>query len=216
MSIEEQLRSLRHANRKRFTERIKVLKPDEKPQLKSWVCCFDLETTNLYGNFMGVVLCAVIKPWGGKPIIFRGDQYDTWENGRSDDSQIVLDIYDELKDYGIWVAHNGLNFDINFLRTRMAELGIDMPQPKNVDPVRLARRYLRFKFNNLEAVGEHYGFFGKTRVNPKKWNKAALDGHIPSLEYIVEHCVADVELLEKITSKMSYLIPKVTNFGSDT
>ena len=219
-NISGQLYDVRKENRKLFREKIKHLveyrqaKNDDKVSDK-FVCCFDLETTNLYGNFLGVILCGVVKPWGGEPIVFRGDRYDTWENQRSDDSQICVDLYSELKKYSVWVAHNGLAFDVNFLRTRLVEPRIEMPQPKNIDPVRIARRHLRFKFNTLEAVGDHFGYTGKTRLSPKIWNKAALDGNIPSLDYIVEHCVADVVLPEKVMNSMRYLVPKISQWGSD-
>jgi len=184
---------------------------------RPWICTFDLETTNLHANFMGIILAGVIKPWGQKPIVFRGDDYKTWRNKRSDDSGICKDIYKELKQYRIWVAHNGLNFDINFLRSRMHKYGKRMQQPKNVDPVRLARRYLRFKFNSLKAVGEHFGHYGyKTDVSQHIWNEAAFDGSSKALDYIVKHCVKDCELLELVTNDIDYLIPKVTQWGSDT
>jgi len=218
ISIKDQMDELRRANKKGFLSKLKHLLPyirEQKKQPNPWACCFDLETTNLYGNFMGVILCGVIKPWGGEPVIFRGDQYDTWERKRSDDSQIAVDIYTELSKYSICIAHNGLAFDINFLRSRLGKVGVEMPQPKNVDPVRLARRFMRFKFNSLESVGEHFGFIGKTRVSPKYWNEAALDGNSRALDYIVEHCVADVDLLEKVADKLRYLAPKITQWGSD-
>ena len=222
MTAKEQLDEIRRKNRSSYSKRVSVLsahyqKPGRKTngEVRPWVCCFDLETTNLHGNFMGVILCGVVKPIGGKSIIFRGDEYDTWEHKRSDDSQISVDIYSELSKYTICIAHNGLAFDINFLRSRLGKVDVEMPQPKNVDPVRIARRYLRFKFNNLESVGEHFGFTGKTRVAPQYWNEAALDGNRVALDYIVEHCIADVDLLEKVADKLRYLAPKITQWGSD-
>lgn len=223
MSAKEQLDKIRRENRRFFKEKMKALGgPVEHPitvesafKPRPWICCFDLETTNLHANFVGVILCGVIKPWGEPAKVFRGDHYDTWENKRSDDSQIAVDIYNELLKYRVWVAHNGLNFDINFLRSRLGKAGIQMPQPKNIDPVRLARRFLRFKFNSLEAVGEHFGFSGKTKVEQTLWTKCALDGDREALDYIVDHCVADVELLEKVTDKLDYLAPKITAQGSD-
>jgi len=225
MDVKKQLEELRIKNRQTFPKKLSSLLPynqpeikKEKPSVPPFATCFDLETTNLDAGFMGVILCAVIKPWGGEMKVFRADHYDTWEKKRSDDSQIVVDIYNELKPASVWIAHNGVNFDINFLRTRMAvpEVGAEMPQPKTFDPVRSARRYFRMRFNNLESVGMHLGFEGKTRVAPKYWYKAALDGDSKALDYIVEHCIADVILLENVANKMRYLAPKLTQWGSDT
>ena len=178
-------------------------------------CSFDLETSNLNANF-GIILCAVVKPFDGTCRVFRGDAYPKWKKHRSDDSALCHDIMEELQRYDIWIAHNGTNFDIPFLRTRLMRTGIRMPQPKIVDPVRLARRYLRLGYNSLEQVAAHFGIYGKTKVEGHYWMEATLDGSVVAMNYIVEHCIADVRLLEKVADKLCYLVPKVTAFGSDT
>lgn len=177
-------------------------------------CSFDLETTNLNANF-GIILCACIKPFDGKVKVFRGDDYNTWEKKRSKDGKLCKAIYKELKRYDIWIAHNGVNFDIPFLRTRLTKANVQMMQPKVVDPVRLARRFLRLGYNSLEQVAGHFGIYGKTTVAGKHWMRAALDGNKKSMDYIVEHCIADVEILEKVADKVNYLVPKIGQFGSD-
>lgn len=177
-------------------------------------CSFDLETTNLNANF-GVILCACIKPFDGEVKTFRGDSYPNWKTRRSLDAALCRDIYKELSRYDIWLAHNGTNFDVPFLRTRLYKAGVKMPQPKIVDPVRLARRYLKLGYNSLEQVAAHFGFYGKTKVEGHYWMEAALDGDKKAMDYIVEHCIADVELLEKVADSMNYLVPRIGSFGSD-
>lgn len=175
---------------------------------------FDLETTNLNGNF-GVILCACVKPYGEKVKIFRGDNYSSWTHKRSDDSKLARDVYEELKQHRVWIAHNGIKFDVPFLRTRLMKAGTEMSQPIIYDPVRLARRYMKFGYNSLEQVGAHFGIGGKTLVTGDHWMKAALDGNHKSMNYIVEHCVADVEILERVAEKFAHLIPKLDTRGSD-
>ncbi len=65
-------------------------------------------------------------------------------------------------------------------------------------------------------MATHFGFQGKTKVDPEHWNKAALDGCRKSMDYIVEHCEADVILLEEVTELLRPFVPKVTQWGSDT
>jgi len=175
---------------------------------------FDLETTGLNADFMGVILVGCIKRFDGPVKTFRRDRFPNWDK-RSDDSSIAKAIYEELLKYDIWVAHNGTVYDVNFLRSRLSLCGINMMQPKIVDPVRIARRYYKLSRNSLENFGRHHGLYGKTHVEPKVWNSAALDGNRQSMDYIVEHCIADVKLLEKLTDKVKHLVPKVTSWGSD-
>jgi DNA polymerase elongation subunit (family B) len=184
---------------------------DRMKKPSNWVCSFDLETTGI-----GVVLCGVVKPWGEKPIVFRGDKYKAdWKEKRSDDSAVCKAIFDELQKYDIWIAHNGVMFDDKYLRSRLAKVGVTMPSHKLVDPVRLARNFYKFRYNSLEAVGEHFGHYGKTKVAQHIWTEAALDGSVKALDYITNHCIADVVLLEKVANEMKPLIPKINTYGSD-
>jgi DNA polymerase III epsilon subunit-like protein len=177
-------------------------------------CILDLETTGLNADFMGVILVGCVKPFDKPVMTFRRDRYPSWDK-RSDDQRIAKDIYAELQKYDIWVAHNGVCYDVNFLRARLAKWNIQMLQPKIVDPVRIARRYFKISRNSLESFGRHHGIYGKTHVEPDIWNRAALDGDRKAMDYIVKHCVADVKLLEKLTDRVKYLVPKITSWGSD-
>lgn len=177
-------------------------------------CSFDLETSNLNANF-GIILCAVVKPFDGKAKVFRGDHYPTWKSHRSNDRALCVDVLRELERYDIWIAHNGTHFDIPFLRTRLMRTGVRMHQPKIVDPVKLARRYLKLGYNSLEQVAAHFGLYGKTKVEARYWLEATLDGSHIAMDYIVKHCIADVDLLEKVADKLGYLVPRIGSFGSD-
>lgn len=174
-------------------------------------CCFDLETTGLNADF-GIILCAVIKEAGKKPIVFRADKTcKTWKTKRSDDSDIVKAIASELSKYDILIAHNGVCYDLPFLRTRLAKHGLPFfPNKKVIDPVLIARRALRMSGNGLEKICSLLGFNMKTRVDGQLWMKASLDGDVSAMNYIVDHCVADVDMLEKM---VDYLKPYCTSFN---
>src|SRR5262245_25969982 len=103
-------------------------------------CCFDLETTNLAGDF-GIILCAVIKPAHAGSRIFRADRLrKSWLTRRSNDRAILRAVVEELSNYDIWVAHNGARFDVPFLRTRLLRWSMPpLPNKKLIDPVLLAR-----------------------------------------------------------------------------
>jgi uncharacterized protein YprB with RNaseH-like and TPR domain len=178
-------------------------------------CCFDLETTNLCADF-GVVLCGVVKPAHGKPLVFRADQLNkNWKTGRSDDSAVVKAIVDELSSHDIWVAHNGARFDVPFLRTRLLRWGLGaLPSAKLIDPVFLARNKLRMSFNSLSQVANLLGCNNKTEVQPEVWLKAALDGDKKSMDYIVAHCVADVDVLEQVVGALKVYSTAYNSWGS--
>jgi uncharacterized protein YprB with RNaseH-like and TPR domain len=179
------------------------------------ICTFDLETTSLNADF-GVLLCSVIKPSHGKAVILRADQINKkWDTKRSDDSAIVKATCEELNKYDCWVAHNGARFDVPFLRTRIAKWRLPpLVDAKLIDPVQLARNKLKLSYNGLERIADFLGVNTKTTVDGQKWLEAALDGNRKAMGYIVEHCVEDVLMLEKIVDSVKHYSKTFNSWGS--
>jgi uncharacterized protein YprB with RNaseH-like and TPR domain len=179
------------------------------------ICTFDLETTSLNADF-GVLLCAVIKPSHGKPIIFRADELNKqWDTKRSNDKAIVQAVASELTKYDCWLAHNGLRFDVPFLRTRIARWKLPpLPDSKLIDPVQLARNKLKLSYNSLERIAGFLGVNHKTVVDGDLWLRAALDGDRKAMNYIVDHCVKDVSMLEDIVDAVKAYSKTFNSWGS--
>lgn len=163
------------------------------------ICTFDLETTSLDADF-GVLLCAVIKPHHGKPVVLRADKLNPrWDKGRSNDKAVVQAAAEELARHDIWIAHNGARFDVPFLRTRLARWGLPpLQDAKLIDPVQIARNKLKFGYNSLDRITDFAGCNSKTKVSGDSWLRAALDGDRKAMNYIVDHCIKDVLMLEEI------------------
>lgn len=179
-------------------------------------CCFDLETSSLNADF-GIVLCGVVQGDGKKPRIFRGDEINPhWRTKRSDDKALVKAIVRELEQYDIWIAHNGAKFDVPFLRTRLMAWGLPpLATKKLVDPVWLARNKLRLSYNSLKQVAAHLGIEQrKTEVTPQQWLRAYLDGDTRAMNYIVEHCVLDVEILAQVINNIKHYATQLNSWGS--
>lgn len=86
-----------------FVKEIRLAKPQRLLDIVS----FDIETTNLTADF-SVLLCACLKPFGKKAMVFRGDEYnENWATDRADDRAIVRAIADELSKHAIIVTHYG-------------------------------------------------------------------------------------------------------------
>jgi uncharacterized protein YprB with RNaseH-like and TPR domain len=162
--------------------------------------CFDIETSSLDGHF-GIILVAAVKPNHGKIKVFRLDEINKkWKTERSNDKELVIALSSELLKYDILVAHNGLKFDIPFIRARMAfwNLGT-FPNKKIIDPYQIAKNNFRVFSKSLDSLSDLIGCKKKkTPVQGRYWIKAVLDGDKKSMDYIVEHCVRDVEILEEL------------------
>lgn len=186
-----------------------------------YTCLLDIETTGFEADY-NIILCAVLKTYQpdgkGKITVLRSDSYTNWDHNRSVDAPICKDLHNALMPYDIIIAHNGVNFDVRFMMTRFLKWGIVWPQPKIVDPVRIARRYLRLGRNGLESACHHFGIYGKTSCIGDKWMEAKFDRgrtNKSAMNYVVDHCVADIDILEKFTTKIKHLAPKINQMGSD-
>ena len=178
-------------------------------------CCFDLVCSALTADF-GIILAAVVKGPNEDPVVFRLDEMNKdWKTKRSDDSTVVRAVADELAKYDILIAHNGVNFDLPFLRTRMLYHGMkSFPEKKVIDPVQIARKRLRLSRNTLAKVAGISKAGKKYYTDAEVWIKATLDGDRKSMDEIVEHCKQDVILLERIVHHIKDYSPTFNAWGS--
>lgn len=180
------------------------------------IATFDIETTHLCADF-GIILCAVVKSSesNAKPVVIRGDDYASWDKRRSNDRETVMALRDELDRYDVLVAHNGLKFDLPFIRTRLAKWGRKpLSDFKIVDPVQLARNKFRMSYNSLEKLATFLDCNSKTKVEGKYWLRAALDGDRKAMNYIVKHCVEDVATLEQVVDSLKSYSTAFNTWGS--
>jgi hypothetical protein len=178
---------------------------------------FDIETTGLNAGF-GVVLCAVVRLYGpDETFVLRADDYPEWKEGRrANDKALVADILNVLSEADILVAHNGVKFDMPFLRTRAIIHGLPAVNfQKIIDPVLLARQTFRFPGNSLQSISGVIGTeAAKTPLRPEVWQRATMNGDPDAMNEIVEHCIADVEVLEEVCLKIRGYIRKIDSSGS--
>lgn len=203
-------------NDERNTQKLKY---DERriPRNPLRTCVFDIEATALDASF-GRVLCCAIQSYDPPEMkVFRADDYESWRRGlRADDSEIVRDILNYLQSFDIWYAHNGVNYDVPFLRTKAVIHGLPPVEARKViDPVLLARKRFRFHSNSLDSIASVIGTeFKKSVVAPEAWRRAVGDGDKDSMDYIVDHCVKDVAVLEEVAHKLQGYVQAIDQYGS--
>jgi|GEM_PF-3161644 len=161
------------------------------------IVAFDIETTNLKAD-IGFVLCAVVKPLGEDPVVLRldelrGDSGKPWDDGR-----LVATLVDILASAHLAYGWNIRRFDIRFLRTRRLLLG-QSQTPRMVATIDLLQVARRFAFHsNRQAVWmESLSRYQKTEVIGVEWVRA-MTGDREAMDYVVQHCLADVMGLEEI------------------
>lgn len=202
-------------NRVKPEERMTVTESEllaMRPAVNLDFVCFDLETSNLNADF-SILLTAAIKPYGLPAIVFRADEYPTWENNRADDSLLTFDIAEELKRHAIVIGHYSQKFDIPFLRAKMTKHGLEpLPLMFGIDTWRIAKNNFKVSSRRLKNLANYFDIGEKEGVEGGLWMRAAYDGSKEAMDAIVQHNIVDVEVLEKLACiSFQYLksIPKL-------
>lgn len=154
----------------------------------------DIEASQLKGNF-GHTISWAIKDRGGR---VHSDVLK--HHSLNDEKRILRSLLRQLKQYDLVYTYYGTGFDIPFLRTRCLYHKLPFPEYMTLyhrDVYFMARGRLSLHSKRLEAVAEFLGITDKTRLDPAIWVAAGF-GDKDAYDYIHEHNVADVEVLEKV------------------
>jgi uncharacterized protein YprB with RNaseH-like and TPR domain len=175
----------------------------KQPKILFW----DIETTHLKADF-GTCLCIGYK-WAGaaKPKVISITDYESWDTDRTDDSGVIADFADVYRQAEIVVTYFGKRFDLPYINAKMAEYGQEfLPNTPHLDLFFTVKSNLALSRKSLQNVGYHLGLSAeKTPVEGRIWKKAAT-GDPKSVKYIVDHCKADVLLLEEAYYRLRPLI----------
>ncbi len=182
-------------------EQRKLKRAQTMAQKNEWIlnnkriAIFDLETYDLAADF-GIIFIGVVKT-------FRSDEVHKFMMLPGDpitmDHKTVLEIRDVLEGYDYVISYNGTRFDIPYLNTRLL---IHYERPlkalRHKDLYFTAKSHLRLQSKRLAAVERAlFGEGAKTEIKPGYWAKA-LQGSKFHLDYIMDHCVKDCEVLERV------------------
>ena len=156
----------------------------------------DIETSNLKAN-AGEMLSWAIKVRGEDQPQYGLITQKEMLSGMYD-YRILLGCIEELVKLDAVVTFFGSRFDIPFLRTRCMSWDLPFPEYGTIwhwDLFYAARKKVLLHRKSLDALTSFIGVPGKTHLDMEIWWHAR-HGHRPSLEYVMEHNIADVLILE--------------------
>ena len=184
---------------------------------------FDLETWGLDRGW-GVTMIASFLIHGGthgpeRVTLRQRDSAAGKAGRRSDDREISEKIIGILKECHIGYAHNGDRFDVKWIRTVALKYGLEMPRLKLVDPCSIAWKKYLIGRNSLEAVADFLGISEekegqKVHLSPDVWRGALMDDDDECWNNLVVRCESDVEILNRISAKVTRDVGMVDYSGS--
>ena len=177
---------------------------------------FDIETTDLGGNF-GRLLCASFLNIGSdKVVTYRRDAKAFKGKRLTDDSKLAISIRDELEKTDIVIGWNSILFDVPFLNARLAAIG--------QRPIQIGEKFgtfhldlmyyaggqsMRLPGRRLDTVTKFFNVANlKTPLTPEVWADAAV-GDLVAMNQVVEHCEADVRATADVFPKLAPFVKKL-------
>lgn len=149
------------------------------------------------------MLSYAIKDGNSKTIHYEVISRKELTNGTLD-KNLVRECIKDMKKFDLIITYYGTKFDLPFIRSRALYWGLEFPEYGHIthkDCYYMVRNKLCIHRNRLEDACQLIGITGKTHLNGVYWVKA-LTGDKKSLEYILEHNKADVQILEKLHIKL--------------
>ena len=159
------------------------------------------------------VICISYK-WENEPKVYNL----RWDENKEDATMLkefttILEQADEA------VTHNGDRFDIPWLRTRCAILGLPFPTYiKSLDTFKKVKSMFNFQSNALNYIAKVLGLGGKINIAPEVWETvvftpAKYKEYEDAMGVMLEYCDYDVVLLEDVFHKILSYIKPVSHVG---
>lgn len=189
------------------------------PTLKPRILMFDIESSGLKGDFAncfcvgymyhGEKKASVVSIFDVAKACPSCKRFDT-----AQDALLMAPVHKIMSEADIWCGWYSKGFDWKFLNARFIEAGLPpLPDVPHIDLYYTAKHNFAFTSNRLASVREFLGTkTHKTALTKRIWRRAQA-GHADALQYIVDHCRADVLVLDQVYEKLKPYIrqhPRVT------
>ena len=136
-----------------------------------------------------------------------------------DDSRIVIELADLIRQADVICAHNVDRFDLPMMNNRLLLKQLPaLPKPKTVDTLKLAKRTFRLLSNKLDWLAQQLGFGNKIATDFNLW-KRCYDGDEKALKEMLRYNRKDVTLLQQVYEALepyAYGIPRLVDADGRT
>jgi DNA polymerase III epsilon subunit-like protein len=139
--------------------------------------------------------------------------YLQWDKNQCD-KKLLQEFITVANEADELVGHNGDKFDLSWIRTRCLLHKIDMfPTYNTIDTLKIARSKFKFNSNRLDYIGKFLGLGQKNHTNFDLWKDIMLKNCTKSMNTMIDYCIQDVVLLEKVHKALNNHIPAKTHYG---
>lgn len=162
----------------------------------------DLEFQNFKANY-GLLLTYAIKEYGKKEVL--GGKITTEEvRSKFLDKELTRRLIKDFSKFDVVVTYYGSKCDLPYMRTRALKWKLKFPSYgyiKHIDMYYIVKAKLSLNRNSLASACALLGIKGKNHVFGDIWIRA-VTGDQKSIDYIYDHNIRDVAILEKLYNRM--------------
>jgi DNA polymerase elongation subunit (family B) len=191
--------------------------PNQREVMKHFTRLGDYPGLTLKASINSIICCGY-KVLGEKKIhCINAWDYKEWRKDVNDDSKVVKEIYEILKDADCIITHNGKRFDWKFIQTRLLYHGLPpLSKVRHIDTCAEAKRCL-FMFNNRLGTISKF-LTGKSKLENGGWDLwcDVMDRKPKALLLMERYCKQDVEVLEGVFKKLRPFITQLPNYNHFT
>lgn len=129
--------------------------------------------------------------------------FKSYKSSPRDDKPLISALYDLFEQADIIIAHNGDSFDQKVANGRFLVHGITPPQPyKQIDTLKIARRYFKLNSNKLDDLGRVLGVGRKQRTGGIDLWYDVYHQDPKAVKKMLSYNIQDVKLLERVYLKL--------------
>ncbi len=155
--------------------------------------------------------------WLGEDYIYSDSLFshkETYANDPTDDTQLMLTLWDFLNEADIVLGHNMRAFDMKKARARMLINGIEPFSPCQViDTLEIAKKSFKMTSNKLQYIAGVLGLGEKVETGGQAlWTKC-MQGNRAAWKLMVEYNEEDVILTEDVYNRLAPWATGHPNFG---
>lgn len=141
--------------------------------------------------------------------------FDGYKNDKSNDKDLVWELWRLFSEADIIIAHNGDKFDIRKSNAKFLEHSYGPPSPyKTIDTLKIARRHFALNSNKLDDLGKILEVGEKMKHPGFALWKGCMDGNRADWKLMKDYNKQDVILLENIYLKLRPWHPSHPNMGN--
>lgn len=127
--------------------------------------------------------------------------FPLYTRNKKSDASLIAELHRLFNQADVLIGHNGDNFDIKKVNSRLIKHGFQPPEPyKTADTLKLARRIQNSGSNRLDSLAKYYGLGAKLKNTGKDLWLPIARGEATAKDWrdMKAYNAHDVYLLEKL------------------